>query len=303
MEVGNAEQDKFIFDLGTGAYINLWATGVPFAKLNKVFLTHLHSDHHADLATLYVGAMFGRKQPWEVWGPSGERPELGTAAAIAGLRQFLAWDTHARRRIDLVGRKDDGDKVIAHEFDYAVKNQVIYNRNGVTITSTPVAHYNTPGPVAFRLDWQGLSFTYSGDTRPVETLDVLAKGTDVFILQNMGPIEDLEALSYESKLLIQTSHVTPQQAGVIFAAAQPRLAVAHHLTVNDASRAAIIQDIRQAYQKGELIINEDLNVYEITKAAVEVKKRLVPPRSWGYWHAESNWQLADEEQQKLSSSR
>lgn len=25
--------------------------------------------------------------------------------------QFMAWDTHARRRIDLVGRKDDGDKV------------------------------------------------------------------------------------------------------------------------------------------------------------------------------------------------
>ncbi len=36
----------------------------------------------------------------------------------------MAWDTHARRRIDLVGRKDDGDKVIAHEFDFAVKNQV-----------------------------------------------------------------------------------------------------------------------------------------------------------------------------------
>jgi hypothetical protein len=24
---------------------------------------------------------------------------------------------------------------------------------------------------------------------------------------------------------------------------------------------------------------------------VQVKKRLVPVRSWGYWHAESNWQL------------
>lgn len=36
----------------------------------------------------------------------------------------MAWDTHARRRIDLVGRKDDGDKVIAHEFDFSVKNQV-----------------------------------------------------------------------------------------------------------------------------------------------------------------------------------
>lgn len=154
-----------------------------------------------------------------------------------------------------------------------------------------------------------------GDTRPTPTLDALAKGTDVFILQNMGPIKDLAKLSPESQLLInvggqppggralhcrtnhtaycylsnchalgrkeegarmagnmvsgqgtcdiwhaschaaaasaafalQTSHVTPQQAGAIFAAAGPRLAVAHHLTVNAASRAAIIQDIRAGY--------------------------------------------------------
>jgi hypothetical protein len=36
VEVGNKQQDKFIFDLGTGAYINLWATGVPMAQLTKV---------------------------------------------------------------------------------------------------------------------------------------------------------------------------------------------------------------------------------------------------------------------------
>lgn len=33
---------------------------------SQVFLSHLHSDHHADLASLYVGAMFGRREPWEV---------------------------------------------------------------------------------------------------------------------------------------------------------------------------------------------------------------------------------------------
>lgn len=44
---------------------------------------------------------------------------------------------------------------------------------------------------------------HAGDTRPTPSLDALAKGTDVFILQNMGPIRDLDALSYESKLLIQ----------------------------------------------------------------------------------------------------
>lgn len=38
--------------------------------------------------------------------------------------QFMAWDTAARRHIDLVGRKDDGDKVIAREFDFSKVNQV-----------------------------------------------------------------------------------------------------------------------------------------------------------------------------------
>ncbi len=50
IELGNG--DKFIFDLGSGAYVNLVATGVPQAKLTKVFLSHLHSDHIADLASL-----------------------------------------------------------------------------------------------------------------------------------------------------------------------------------------------------------------------------------------------------------
>jgi hypothetical protein len=68
----------------------------------QVFLTHLHSDHHADLATLYVGAMFGRKQPWEVWGPSAATPELGTAAAIEGLRRVSGRQPAAARRIIFV---------------------------------------------------------------------------------------------------------------------------------------------------------------------------------------------------------
>jgi hypothetical protein len=35
-------------------------------------------------------------------------------------------------------------------------------RNGVKIISTPVPHYNTLGPVALRLEWNGLSVVYSG---------------------------------------------------------------------------------------------------------------------------------------------
>lgn len=294
LELGNAQQDKFIWDLGTGAYLNLWATGVPMAKLNKVFLTHLHSDHLADLATLYVAAKYGRTTPLEVWGPSGEAADMGTAAAVQGLRQFLRWDTVARRRIDLVGRTDDGDTIVPHEFNHTLPHQVVYNRNGVVITATPVEHYNTPGPVAYRLDWAGLSVTYSGDTRPVQRLIDLAvsgHGSDLLILQNQGPIRDPASLSYETQLLLNTSHITPQQAGPILSLIKPRLAVAHHLAVNDGSRVPIITHIRQGYPKGDLVINEDLNVVEVSSERVELKKRLVPTRNWGYWarYGERPW--------------
>jgi type II secretory pathway component PulM len=43
--------------------------------------------------------------------------------------------------------------------------QVVYQRSGVKVTATPVDHYKTGGPVAYRLDWQGLSMTYSGGAR------------------------------------------------------------------------------------------------------------------------------------------
>ncbi|CAL8465140.1 g4675 [Coccomyxa elongata] len=293
IELGNGE--KFIFDMGTGSYINLIATGVPAAKLNKVFLSHLHSDHHADLASLYVGAMFGRREPWEVWGPSSEKPELGIAACIDGLRQFLAWDTFARRRVDMIGRKDHGDEVIVHEFDYSVENQVIYSRNGVIVTSTPVQHYTTAGPVALRLDYAGLSVTYSGDTHPTKPLNELARGTDVLIQQIMGPLPAFDTLSFESQYLLNTSHFTPTQAGEIFDDVKPRLAVIHHATVNDASREPLLNAVRDAYPKGALVINEDLAVYEITKDGVRHRKRIVPERSWGLWHAEQNWNSLEDE--------
>ena len=79
---------------------------------------------------------------------------------------------------------------------------MIYSRNGVNVTSTPVQHYTTAGPVALRLDYNGLSVTYSGDTHPTKTLEDLAEGTDVLIQQIMGPLPAFETLSFESQYLL-----------------------------------------------------------------------------------------------------
>jgi ribonuclease Z len=83
LELGNG--DKFIFDAGTGSAERISALQIPYNYLDKVFLSHLHTDHFGDLDALFVGgALSGRQKPLRVWGPSGDTPERGTKCAGCG---------------------------------------------------------------------------------------------------------------------------------------------------------------------------------------------------------------------------
>jgi ribonuclease Z len=57
VELGNG--DAFLFDLGTGATDNLSGLQADYSKLDKVFISHLHTDHCGDLAALWVGGWIG----------------------------------------------------------------------------------------------------------------------------------------------------------------------------------------------------------------------------------------------------
>ena len=160
VELGNG--DVFLFDVGTGSIENLFGLRPDFSKLDKLFLSHLHSDHFGDLDALVVGGwLSGRYTPLRVYGGSGAAPELGTKAAVEALMKMLAWDLKGRTGL----LPDAGGKVIAHEFDFRGENQVVYEENGVRILSWPAIH-GLDGSVSYRLEWNGLSFVFGGDTRP-----------------------------------------------------------------------------------------------------------------------------------------
>ena len=62
LELGNG--DKFVFDIGTGSAERIAAMQIPYNYLDKVFLSHLHTDHFGDLDALFVGgALAGRHRP------------------------------------------------------------------------------------------------------------------------------------------------------------------------------------------------------------------------------------------------
>ena len=157
IELGNG--DKFIFDMGNGSFERIHALGISLDHLDKVFITHPHMDHMADLGTYYMtGPQNNRSVPLRVWGPGGggTRPEWGTKAAMESMQGMWAWMTGT-----LKGMIDTSSfKIEVTEYDWTKVNNVIYNENGVVIKSIPAIHYEQS--VSFILEWNGLTMAFSG---------------------------------------------------------------------------------------------------------------------------------------------
>ena len=175
VELGNG--DKFLFDIGTGSAANIGSLNIPYDYLDKVFMSHLHTDHMGDLDALWVGGWTGgRHGGLHVWGPSGAKPETGTKYCIEHIKKAYTWDYTGRLGVIPTG----GGGLDVHEFDYKQVNEVVYQENGVTIRSWPAIHC-IDGAVSYSLEWNGLKFVFGGDTVPNKWYIKYAKGADFAI--------------------------------------------------------------------------------------------------------------------------
>jgi ribonuclease Z len=204
VELGNGE--SFVFDCGSGAVSNYVAMGVPWSKMSKVFLTHLHGDHTSDLTHVYCfGPQGDRKFPLYVWGPSKSgirnpaydpgdpgNPEYfddGTIEFCKHFREMNRWHTESQSFVAtrFLWADGDGYDIFATELDWRHGENVAtwstngsvanpsednsdwtaYRRNGVRISYFPVIHGRN-GSIGYRLDWldEGLSMIFTGDTKP-----------------------------------------------------------------------------------------------------------------------------------------
>jgi ribonuclease Z len=252
---------------------------IPYNFLDKVFLSHLHTDHFGDLDALFVGgALAGRQKPLRVWGPSGGTPERGTKYALDHLRKALTWDLDGRAGIT----DPRGYFLEVHEFDYAGKNKVIFQENGVTIRSFPAIH-SLDGPVSFALEWNGYKVVFGGDTYPNVWFDEYAKGADLAIHEAFIAVPDMIKkfkFTPQSALVVGTQiHTAPEAFGKVMSRIKPRMAVAYHF-FNDFDTAPAIRDgIRSTYD-GPLSLAEDYMVWNITRDAIRVRLAIVDEDVW-----------------------
>ena len=266
MEVGNPQRDVFVFDLGAGSLANFSGLMVPVTSLKKVFFSHLHADHIADYLTLmgsYVKA--GRLDPVEVWGGASDDPARGTARFVDLIQQALAWDHGSMAGY----APTTGAQATAKEVPYD-RTEVIYERNGVTITSFPVIHVLN-GAVGFRVDYAGQSVVFSGDTKPTMTLVEAAQGCDLLIHETFLPAETFAELTSfpieQARMVVNGGHTPANAAGMVFDMVKPKMAAMWHCHVIDGFIDPVFAGVRRTYS-GAVTLCQDLTVFNVTPDAV-----------------------------------
>ena len=278
IEVGNTAEDFFFFDLGSGSLANFNGLGLPVTATTKVFLSHLHADHVGDMPTLLWSlAKAGRRDPVEVWGPAGEHEHLGTLAYARHLELAHAWDMKS-----LCGHPgQSGARTVTTEVPYD-RPEVVYQRNGVTISSFPVIHIHN-GAVGYRLEYAGRSVVFSGDTRPCRYLVEACDGVDLLIHETFPTAAVLSQKAGMplpvAEMIVNGAHTSPAMAGMVFARAGARMSAMWHLVVDHDTIGPVFSEMRTRYD-GPVVISQDLTVFNITKDAVVARQRTIDPFRW-----------------------
>lgn len=256
-----AGKEKLLFDCGRGTTQRIEQLKVPFAEVDALFLTHLHSDHVVGIPDLWLtGWVQGRKVPLRVWGPAG------TKRMMSHLEQAYQFDIHIRRDVD---EKLPARGIAVLEKD--IEQGVVYENEGIKVTAFLVDHGPVKPAFGYRVDFAGHSVVLSGDTRYSENLIRFSQGADVLIHEVIDPDAfrlKNPSFSAERVQSVIAHHTTPEQAGTVFARVKPKLAVYSHVVPGDA--ANLIPLTRKTYA-GPLEVGEDLMSIEIGEG-VEVHR-------------------------------
>ena len=252
----------FLFDAGRGAMQRLAQIRVRWQDVDGLFLTHLHSDHVVGFPDLWLTGWLvgsGRDRPLHVWGPRG------TEKMMAHLEQAFDFDIRIRLYDDRAA--PEGVVILAED----MIEGVVFEKDGLTVTAFEVDHTPVRPAFGFRVDYGGRSLVLSGDTRVSENLIRHARGVDLLVHEVASPESFHRAgVRPERARSVLEHHVTPEQAGEVFAQTRPRLAVYSHIVQADASEEDLLPPTRRAYS-GAVEVGEDLMVILVGEK-VEVRR-------------------------------
>ncbi len=280
-------QGKWILlDCGEGLQTNLRKYKIPLQKIDLICISHMHGDHVLGLPGL-LGSMnlFGRERPLYIAGPSALKSYVRQALELTETYvrfplefidcahldsdSVLQWGDNVIRsfavkhRIEAYGftlvHIPSSHKLYKDSIDQykLTRSEILSLKAGADVTRAdgfvlPVAEHCEPLKPA-------INYTYSGDTRPAESVAEAARDADV-LYHEATFLQELAATAKS------TGHSTAQQAAELGNEAGVRLLILGHLS--------------SRYRDEDKVLKEAKAIHPNVRLADEgMRIRLVPGES------------------------
>ena len=252
--------DRFyMVDFGLGCTRAAHEAGLRGKDLAAGFITHLHSDHVAELPAFLL---FNWGSPVEgftahvpIHGPGPDPSQRARGTRLAGTREMVgslmeAFSYDIDIRVHDEGRPPLRGVVSAHDIPVpeAGSDEIfsVYEDDRVTVTGVLVDHPPVFPALALRFDTPYGSVTLSGDTARCPALAALARDTTVLVHEAVN-LDFYREAGFTGAFLDhrRQSHTRPEEAGEI-----ATLAGAQHLVLSHLAGRADAEWWRERAQCG-----------------------------------------------------
>lgn len=237
---------KVLVDAGSGSSVQFGAAGASFETVDAILLSHLHTDHAADLPGFVKGSYFGtRAEDLPIIGPAGNDIMPSTDRYI----EALLGNKGAFRYLSSYTRAEQDDYLLTPisvtdtPFSYDINPSI-------TVSAMDVHHGPIPA-LAWKVNVNGCIAVFSGDTNDADgTLSEFATQADILVLHNA--IDD--AAGSTAKQL----HMTPTQLVDIASTSKAKRVVISHIMKRSEPGLSALTDAIAVIAPGRVYAAQDL---------------------------------------------
>jgi ribonuclease Z len=251
--VAVTDGDRWVMvDCGRAATHRVLEAGLDLARLDAVFITHHHSDHVSDLATLATARWVGGTgAPLNVVAPQGPSARYAERCLDAYDDQSF----HSQAPSSAGPRP----VIATRSFDASVAVTTVYSSGRWAVDAALVDHHPVAPAVGYLVRHGDVRVAISGDTAACDGIRQLADGADVLVHEALLGDAVRPAL-LEWNASAAAAGELARSAGV------GRLVLTHTIPAprSDADRQRYIDDVRTSGYTGPVLVASDLDRFEVT---------------------------------------
>jgi ribonuclease Z len=257
------DSTAYLFDAGVGAVRRASAAGregvaafagrvagaQPNPRFEKVFITHLHSDHTMGLAdVIFTPWIQGKRDPLDIYGPPGIAWLVSTILDGNG-------EDIQERVASPGGPSRDGWKAVAHE----VNPGEVFKDARITVRAFRVPHSQWPNAYGYRIDTPDRSIVISGDTRESDAVADACNGCDVLIHEVYSD-SGFKTIPAGRQPYHAAAHTPATAVGRVATKGKARMVVLTHGLFFGSSEEILLREVRSTYA-GPVVMARDLGRY------------------------------------------